>query len=129
MPARESFKGLRKAFLDDQREGYKKAVAAGTKDDFLMDVVRRFLKRFPIDLEDDKEPSAQHLASVDDGKPDDERVAPDPRDYAGDQAEYDKKLAEYEEATKRLEYRTKVRSVHFILLSISTIYGYCRRSP
>ncbi|PPQ73280.1 hypothetical protein CVT26_015231, partial [Gymnopilus dilepis] len=107
MPGRESFQGLRKSFLENERQGYKNAVANGTKDDFVMDVVRRFLKRFPIDLDDDKEPTAKDLASVDDAAPDEERVAPDPQDYAEDQTGYNIELEKFENVTKRLEFRAK----------------------
>ncbi|PPQ78995.1 hypothetical protein CVT26_003941 [Gymnopilus dilepis] len=107
MPARESFVGLRKAFLEKEQDGYRAAVANGTKDDFLMDVVRRFLKRFPVDLPDDMEPTAEHLAQVDDALPDPERVAPDPQDMAEDQQGYARALENYEKTTKLIDFRTK----------------------
>ena len=66
MPRPEKFEGLRKVFLEGERERYKQAVANGTRDDYLMDVFRRFFKRFPVGLPDDKEPSSEELAKVND---------------------------------------------------------------
>ncbi|PPQ81535.1 hypothetical protein CVT26_011043 [Gymnopilus dilepis] len=107
MPNHERFTGLRKAFLEGERERYNEAVTNGTKGDFLMDVIRRFLKRFPLDLEDKKEPTAEFLAGVDDSKPDEELVAPDPTDMPEDQARYSRLLKEYDEKVKLLDTRKK----------------------
>ncbi|PPR07162.1 hypothetical protein CVT26_012668, partial [Gymnopilus dilepis] len=81
MPTPEAFQGLRKAFLEGEREGYKNSVANNTYKDFVMDVVRRYLKRFPLKLADDEEPTPEELAAVDDAEPDEERLYPDPTDY------------------------------------------------
>ena len=57
MPARGAFQGLRLDFLLAELDGYATAVAQGTKDEFTKDVLRRYFKRFPPDLDHDKEPS------------------------------------------------------------------------
>ncbi|PPQ84374.1 hypothetical protein CVT26_007383 [Gymnopilus dilepis] len=107
MPRPEKFEGLRKVFLEGERERYKQAVANGTRDDYLMDVFRRFFKRFPVGLPDDKEPSSKELAKVNDALPDPERVAPDAQDYAEDQRTYYALQAAYDEETKLIEARKK----------------------
>ena len=114
MPTPEAFQGLRKAFLEGEREGYKNAVANNTHKDFVMDVVRRYLKRFPLNLADDEEPSPQKLAAVDDAEPDEERLYPDPTDYPEDQGTYNKLVAEYDAETKLIGRRTRVSASFFI---------------
>ena len=65
MPARPAFVGLRKSFLEGELDRYSDAVLNGTKDEFLKDVIRRYLKRFPPELPHNQEPTAEHLAAVD----------------------------------------------------------------
>ncbi|PPQ73933.1 hypothetical protein CVT26_006554 [Gymnopilus dilepis] len=107
MPGRERFTGLRKAFLEGELEKYKKAFIDGTKTDFLMDVLRRFLKRFPLNLPDDQEPTPEFLAEVDDTSPDQERVAPDATEMPEDQTRYYRLLKEFDDETKLIETRKK----------------------
>ncbi|PPQ84411.1 hypothetical protein CVT26_006523 [Gymnopilus dilepis] len=88
MPARPAFHGLRKAFLQEELEKYSDAVLNGTKDEFVKDVIRRYFKRFPPELPHDQEPTAEHLANVDDALPDEEPDMPDAQDYPEDQKTY-----------------------------------------
>ena len=88
MPARPAFHGLRKAFLQEELEKYSDAVLNGTKDEFVKDVIRRYFKRFPPELPHDQEPTAEHLANVDDTLPDEEPDMPDAQDYPEDQKTY-----------------------------------------
>ena len=67
-----AFSGLRKAFLDAQKEAYAAAVAANEVNDVVADIQRRYFKRFPITLAHSTEPTEEHLASVDDDAPDPE---------------------------------------------------------
>lgn len=60
------FAGLRKMFLLDQLPVYEKAVREGWANDFVADVLRRYFKHFPIDLDHSTEPTPEWLAQVDD---------------------------------------------------------------
>ena len=65
-----SFTGSRRVFLEGEVEGYGNAVQAGNGPEFLTDLVRRFFKRYPMSLDPNTEPSAEHLASVNDDEAD-----------------------------------------------------------
>ncbi|PPQ97109.1 hypothetical protein CVT26_001077 [Gymnopilus dilepis] len=99
------FKGLRKTFLEEQLEGYQKSMTDGTKDDFVNDVIRRFLKRFPLELPLDKEPSQEHLAAVDDSQPDPEIEHPVPEPGNGFQRQYEQECQKYDALLRLLETR------------------------
>lgn len=71
------FHGLRKEFLTGEKVTYSNAVANGHATDTIADIQRRFLKRFPVDLPLDEEPSPEHLASVDDTEADPDPEEPD----------------------------------------------------
>lgn len=66
MPARGSFSPKRKAFLESKRADFATAVEGGYTADALSIIIRQYFKRFPIDLDDDTEPSDEALAAVDD---------------------------------------------------------------
>ncbi|RDB23228.1 hypothetical protein Hypma_009709 [Hypsizygus marmoreus] len=80
-----SFSPLRKAFLLQQKPAYHAAVVGGYAADCVADIQRRYLKCFPIELPHDEEPSAEHLAQVDDNAADPEPVSPDPDDLEDDE--------------------------------------------
>ncbi|KAL0562863.1 hypothetical protein V5O48_019216, partial [Marasmius crinis-equi] len=71
-----AFQGSRKAFLEAAIPGYFSAVQDGSGPEFLQTTVRRFLKRYPVDLADDVEPSEEQLDAVDDNEASDEVVPP-----------------------------------------------------
>lgn len=70
MPNPGSFHGARKAFLLSQKAEFAAAVKDHNAAEILSQILRRFFKRFPIDLPDDYEPSEAQLAAVDDDAPD-----------------------------------------------------------
>jgi hypothetical protein len=72
-----AFKGLRKTFLLSNKAAYADAVASNTVAEFIVDLLRRFFKRFPPALPNDEEPSPDHLASVDDNTADPDILLPD----------------------------------------------------
>jgi hypothetical protein len=82
-----TFKGARKAFLTAQKETYLTAVIDNCVRDCVLDIQRRYFKRFPIELNDDEEPSLGSLANVDDDAADPEPVAPDPDSMSEDKFE------------------------------------------
>ena len=52
MPHPGAFKGSRLKFLQDELTEYAKAVINDHAEDFALDVIRRFFKRYPLDLQD-----------------------------------------------------------------------------
>lgn len=65
-----SFHGAREEFLLAQAEEYATAVQNNHVSDTISSILRRFLKRFPIDLPDSYEPTSEQLAAVDDNAAD-----------------------------------------------------------
>ena len=102
------FVGLRKEFLEQQLDNYHKATTEGTRDDFVNDVCRRFLKRFPLDLPLDKEPTQAYLATVDDSKPDPEIEHPVPDPGNGGQRKDNEACERYMEQINLLQTRKAV---------------------
>ena len=74
------FHGLRKDFLSEEKATYANAVAGGYEKDSIADIQRRFFKRFPVSLPLNEEPSAEHLASVNDADADADVEEPDETD-------------------------------------------------
>ncbi|EDR03723.1 uncharacterized protein LACBIDRAFT_306861 [Laccaria bicolor S238N-H82] len=72
MPNPGGFAGSRLKFLENELPEYTKAVANNRDGDFLLDLLRRFFKRYPMELEDNVEPTEETLASVNDEEPDEE---------------------------------------------------------
>jgi len=72
-----AFQGSRKEWLLAQKEAYKQAVEGGYTNDCITDIQCRYLKRYPIDLAHDEEPSEEHLASIDDNAAEPEPEVPD----------------------------------------------------
>ncbi|KDR70911.1 hypothetical protein GALMADRAFT_144381 [Galerina marginata CBS 339.88] len=77
---RAAFTGLRLEFLIGELKQYSASVADGTKNETVKDIVRRYFKRFPPDLDHSTEPTEAHLSAVDDALPDPEPEYPDPAD-------------------------------------------------
>ncbi|KDR65220.1 hypothetical protein GALMADRAFT_217639 [Galerina marginata CBS 339.88] len=75
---RAAFTGLRLEFLIGEQKLYSASVANGTKNEGVKDIVRRYFKRFPPDLDHNTDPTEAHLAAVDDSLPDPEPEHPDP---------------------------------------------------
>ncbi len=72
-----TFIGLRKEFLDSQKDIYAAAVKGNHVADTVADIQRRYFKRFPVTLSHTVEPTKESLAAVDDDAPDDEMKPPD----------------------------------------------------
>ncbi|KAL0572952.1 SERTA domain-containing protein 3 [Marasmius crinis-equi] len=61
-----AFKGSRKLFLESALPGYFTSVLQGVGPEFLQTTIQRYLNRFPIDLDEDTEPSEDELDAVND---------------------------------------------------------------
>ncbi|KAL0567234.1 SERTA domain-containing protein 3 [Marasmius crinis-equi] len=61
-----AFRGSRKAFLEACIPGYFNAVKDGSGPEYLQTTVRRYLKRYPVDLPENEEPSEEELSAVND---------------------------------------------------------------
>lgn len=72
-----TFIGLRKEFLDSQKDLYAAAVQGKHVTDTVADIQRRYFKRFPITLSHSKEPTKEFLDTVDDDAPDAELKPPE----------------------------------------------------
>ncbi|KAK0209545.1 hypothetical protein IW262DRAFT_1227980, partial [Armillaria fumosa] len=64
------FQGVRKEFLLGEVDGYAQAIVEDRAAEQVMDVTRRYLKRFPMSLPQNINPSPEELAKVDDNMPD-----------------------------------------------------------
>ena len=93
-----AFQGARKAFLMGEKEAYSQAVDDGYIAEAVGKIQRRFFKRFPVELADDFEPTAEDLAKVDNDEIDMDHAEPD-REKLSER--------EYEAAVKALEERQK----------------------
>lgn len=118
MVNRGSFQGRRKEFLLSQKADYALAVRDRHTAETLSQILRKYFKRFPIDLPDSHEPTEEQLASVDDNAPD-----PELSDHGTSSSESDsprtsspprkkkKKRAKQSSKSrkKRIEFRREVR--------------------
>ena len=112
-----AFKGLRKEFLDSQKELYASAVRDNHVADTVADIQRRYFKRFPVTLSHMQEPTEEFLATVDDNAPDPEFAPPQP---SGTDTEADTRaLRVYEFQVAELKMRKDVCN---ILYSNSIFY-------
>lgn len=111
-----AFKGLRKEFLDSQKELYAAAVHGSHVPDTVADIQRRYFKRFPVTLSHTQEPTEEFLATVDDDAPDPEFGPPQP---SGSDADADARaLRVYEFQVAELKMRKDVcASLFYINLS------------
>jgi len=101
-----AFNGSRKEFLIGEKPKYHAAVAGGSAKDVLADIQRRYFKRFPIDLPHNEEPSPEHLALVDDSKPDSELQVPDKEKLSPE--EYKEQMEKREVRRKLVTFRKEV---------------------
>lgn len=82
-----------------QKPTYSAGVMGGYAADALAVIQRNYLKRFPIDLPHNEEPTEEWLASVNDEGPDPDQVPPDIESLSNE---------DYIAATKELEERQKL---------------------
>ena len=101
-----AFKGLRKEFLDAQKDIYAAAVQGNHVADTVADIQRRYFKRFPITLSHTQEPTEEFLATVDDDAPEAEFGPPQ---LTGSSAEADARAVRvYEFQVAELRLRKDV---------------------
>ena len=81
------------------KPAYSAGVMGGYAADALALIQRNYLKRFPIDLPHNEEPTEEWLASVNDEGPDPDQVPPDIESLSEE---------DYIAATKELEERQKL---------------------
>lgn len=68
----------RLAFMQSQQNGYTQALSDGTRGNFIVDVVRKYFRRFPVELPHEDEPTKETLAAIDDdADEEDERLKED----------------------------------------------------
>ena len=67
-----AFRGSQKEFLMGERATYSAGMAGGYGVDALALIQRRYFKRYPVNLLHHEEPTAEHLAAVDDNSPEPE---------------------------------------------------------
>lgn len=96
MAARAAFSGLRLKFMEDQLEGYATAVVESRDNDFVLDVQRRYLKRFPLSLPHEVEPSQESLDPIDDNMPDPELKEPNRKDMSDEEYKAAKGAFDYD---------------------------------
>lgn len=70
MPNPGEFRGSQFDFMMTQKEEWARAVKEEYAIDMLPTIQNRYFRRYPIDLPHNVEPTAEHLASVDDDGPD-----------------------------------------------------------
>ncbi|PPR05634.1 hypothetical protein CVT24_002862 [Panaeolus cyanescens] len=80
-----AFRGSRKEFLMSQKPLYEAGVQGGHVLDALASIQRMYFNRYPVDLPHDEEPSAEHLAAVDDDVPSTEPDELDEAQYSADE--------------------------------------------
>ena len=94
-----AFRGSRKEFLMGKKAAYSAGMAGGYGVDALTLIQRRYFKRYPVDLPHHEEPTAEHLAAVDDDAPEPEPEEPNPETMTNE---------ECEAATKKLDRRQTI---------------------
>jgi hypothetical protein len=104
-----AFQGSRKIFLQSQKADYRAGVVGGYAADALAQIERKYLKRYPIDLPHNEEPSPEWLAAVGDEVPDKEQVGPDLD--ALDEDELAAAMVKLEERRTLLRFRKAVSSL------------------
>ncbi|KAK7024587.1 SERTA domain-containing protein 3 [Paramarasmius palmivorus] len=102
MVAHSSFEGSRAVFLDSHHDSYAVAAQEGWIKDFIADLGRRYMKRYPASLAHNVEPSEEHLQSVNDDAPDPESLCPVQRPGQSDE--------EYHQAVRKHEIEKDITS-------------------
>lgn len=91
----------------------KPAYSAGVMDGYAADALaliqRKYLKRFPMDLPHNEEPTDEWLASVNDEGPDPDQVPPDIQSLS--EEDYIAATKEMEERQKLLAFRKAVSEI------------------
>ena len=105
-----SFGPSRKAFLESQKPVYTAGVLGGYAADALVQIQRKYLKRFPIDLPHDDEPTEEWLASMNNKENDPDHVPPCVESLSEE---------DYAEAMKALESRQKLLAFRRAVSAIS----------
>jgi hypothetical protein len=110
-----AFGASRKVFLMSQKPDYSAGVMGGYAADALALIQRKYLKRFPIDLQHNEEPTEEWLASVNNDEPDpDPDPGPDPVppdiESLGEE-DYNAAMKELEERQKLLAFRKAVSEI------------------
>lgn len=103
-----AFRGLRDAFLVEQKPKYAAAVLGNYVAECVADIQRRYFKRFPIVLDHNEDPSPEFLASVDDHEIDLEPVAPNEATMTP--AAFEVATEEFANRRKLIESRKEVSS-------------------
>lgn len=96
MPNPGKFHGKRKVFLTSKRAVFAAGVDKNQMGDVLMQILRAYFKRFPVDWPEEKEPTDEELAAVNDGDAD-----PDVDNHLDDLS-----AEEYEAEVERRRLRT-----------------------
>ena len=94
-----AFRGSRKEFLMGEKAAYSAGMAGGYGADALALIQRRYFKCYPVNLPHHEEPTAEHLAAVNDEAPEPEPEEPNPEVMT---------IEECEAATKELEKRQTI---------------------
>lgn len=102
-----TFQGSRGEFLLAQSAVYASAVADGHINDTVADIQRRYLKRYPMSLPHNQEPTKEWLDQVDDDAPDPDPLEPDYNSMDADTANALK--IEREKESELLKDRKDVR--------------------
>lgn len=118
-----AFKGARRAFLMDQKPLYADSVRKDQAGDMIVDIQRRFFKRFPIDKGIDFEPTEEELQAVEDDAEDPEPDVPDEDELSSD--DYAKAMKDFEARKATVMFQRQVSvtcrdSSHVCLPSTST---------
>lgn len=121
-----SFNKLRLKFLTEKYPFYVEAVLQGTGNDYIANVQRCFFKRFPIDLDENEDPTPEALAAVDDDAADPEVEEPDTSDMSVEEIiEVERVL---EARAKKIVYRRGVSSAACKSNNIKLTPSYSRSS-
>jgi hypothetical protein len=97
-------------FMEEQLEGYATAIIESRENDFVLDVQRRYFKRFPLSLPHDIEPSKESLDTLDDNAPDPEIKEPNQKDMSGE--EYKAAKNAFDHNCALLQFRKEVSCHH-----------------
>ncbi|SJL08303.1 uncharacterized protein ARMOST_11666 [Armillaria ostoyae] len=101
-----AFQGKRKEFLLGKRDGYAQAMKEDRAAEQLADIIHHFLKRFPISMPDNIEPTDSELERVDDTAPDVKQPVPD--ESALSTEEYAKEMAAFKSDGEKLTFRQQM---------------------
>lgn len=104
-----------------QKPVYSAGVTGGYAADTLALIQRKYLKRFPIDLQHNEEPTEEWLASVNDEGPDPDPVPPDIESLS--EEDYVAAMKELEERQKLLAFRKAV-SENFVWFVLFVLKGF-----